>query len=147
MDNNGDGVTADRPFINGALLSRNAGQGSPLYDMDTSLQKAFNIGEKFHINLRAEAFNLFNHGNYFTRNATFGNTATPVAASARWSASAESQVGPSQIMQLSARLLFITDQLNSVRGTLRQQNPGRRTSVWGFCSRATGPFLVLDFES
>lgn len=107
VDNNGDGVNADRPFINGALLSRNAGQGSPLYDVDTSLQKAFNIGEKFHINLRAEAFNLFNHGNYFTRNATFGNAATSVAAFGTLTGvGGIAQVGPARMMQFSARVLF-----------------------------------------
>jgi hypothetical protein len=75
--------------------------------VDSSLQKAFNIGEKFHINLRAEAFNLFNHGNYFTRSATFGNTATPVAAFGTLTGiGGISQVGPSRMMQFSARVLF-----------------------------------------
>jgi hypothetical protein len=107
VDNNGDGVNADRPFLNGALTPRNSGQGSPLYDVDSSLQKAFNIGEKFHVNLRAEAFNLFNHGNYFTRSATFGNTATPVAAFGTLTGiGGIAQVGPSRMMQFSARVLF-----------------------------------------
>jgi Carboxypeptidase regulatory-like domain/TonB dependent receptor len=107
VDNNGDGVTADRPFLNGVLTPRNSGQGSPLYDVDSSLQKAFNIGEKLHINLRAEAFNLFNHGNFYTRSATFGNTATPVAAFGTLTGiSGISQVGPSRMMQFSARVLF-----------------------------------------
>jgi hypothetical protein len=107
VDNNGDGVTADRPFINGALLPRNAGQGSPLYDVDTSLQKSFSLGERMKLNLRAEAFNLFNHGNYFTRNATYGNNVVPVSTFGTLTGvGGISQVGPSRMMQFSARILF-----------------------------------------
>ncbi len=106
-DNNGDGVKADRPFIDGALLGRNTGQGSPLYDVDSSLQKAFSFGDRWKLDLRAEAFNIFNHSNYFTRNATFGNTATPASTlGGLVGIGGISQVGPSRMMQFSARVQF-----------------------------------------
>jgi hypothetical protein len=107
VDNNGDGVTADRPFINGALLPRNAGQSTPLYDADTSLQKSFRLGERLKLNAKVEAFNLFNHSNYYTRNATYGNGLVAVSTFGTLTGvGGISQVGPSRMLQFSARLLF-----------------------------------------
>ena len=107
VDNNGDGVTADRPFLNGALLPRNAGQSTPLYDVDTTVQKTFNLGERMKFNVRADGFNLFNHGNYYTRNATFGNTATPnPALGTLTGVGGIAQVGPARMFQFAARFTF-----------------------------------------
>ncbi len=105
VDNNGDGVTADRPFLIGSVVPRNFGAGSPLYDVDSSLSKSFSFGERYKVELRAEAFNLFNHSNYYTRNGTYGNTltansqfGTPMGGLAN--------VGPSRMMQFSLRFGF-----------------------------------------
>jgi outer membrane receptor protein involved in Fe transport len=107
VDNNGDGVTADRPFINGALLPRNSGQGSPLYDVDTSLSKSFSFRDRMKLNLRAEGFNLFNHGNFYTRNATYGNAAIANASLGTLvGIGGISQVGPARMFQFSARFQF-----------------------------------------
>jgi hypothetical protein len=78
IDNNGDGSNSDRPFLNGALLPRNAGRGTSIYDVATSLQKSFRLGERARLNLRAEAFNVFNHENIYNRSGVFGNSATPL---------------------------------------------------------------------
>jgi hypothetical protein len=105
VDNNGDGSTSDRPFLNGAVIPRNFGRGSPIYDVDTSLQKSFQLGEHAKINLRAEAFNLFNHSNFFGRSGTFGNT--PVASGTfGLPVGGIANVGPARQMQFSARLQF-----------------------------------------
>jgi hypothetical protein len=77
VDNNGDGATTDRPVINGTVIGRNTGRGTPVYDLAMFVEREFNLTEKLRLSLRAEAFNLFNHPNIVARNgvssaATFG---------------------------------------------------------------------------
>jgi hypothetical protein len=77
VDNNGDGANSDRPVINGTVIGRNTGHGTPVYDVSSFIEREFNLTEKLHLSLRAEAFNLFNHPNIVARNgvqsaATFG---------------------------------------------------------------------------
>ncbi len=105
VDNNGDGVTADRPFLNGALTSRNAGQAPPLYDVDIFLSKSLSFRDRMKLNLRAEGFNLFNHSNYYTLNGTYGNTATAVSTFGT-PMGGISNVGPSRMFQFAARFTF-----------------------------------------
>jgi outer membrane receptor protein involved in Fe transport len=105
VDNNGDSVVADRPFLIGAVVPRNFAQGTPLYDVDTSLAKYFAITERFHIDLRADVFNLFNHANYYARNGTYGNTLTAVSTFGA-PMGGLANVGPSRMMQFSARFGF-----------------------------------------
>jgi hypothetical protein len=69
-DNNGDGATTDRPVINGTVLGRNTGRGTPVYDVSTFVEREFNLTERLQLGLRAEAFNLFNHPNLVARNGT-----------------------------------------------------------------------------
>ncbi len=105
VDNNGDSVTADRPFLIGAVVPRNYGAGSALYDVDSSLSKSFTFSERYKLELRAEAFNLFNHSNYYARNGTYGNTLTPVSTFGA-PMGGLANVGPSRMMQFSARFGF-----------------------------------------
>jgi hypothetical protein len=42
-------------------LGRYAARGPGYYEIDTALQKTFRLSERFGLNFRAEAFNLFNH--------------------------------------------------------------------------------------
>src|SRR5262249_37943386 len=42
-------------------LGRYAARGPGYYEIDTALQKRFLLTERFSLNFRAEAFNLFNH--------------------------------------------------------------------------------------
>lgn len=69
-DNNGDGANADRPVINGTVLGRNTGRGTPVYDVSAFVEREFNLTERLQLGLRAEAFNLFNHPNIIARNGT-----------------------------------------------------------------------------
>jgi outer membrane receptor protein involved in Fe transport len=78
VDNNGDGSTADRPVVNGVLLPRNFGKGTPVYDLSLFAEKQISLTERFKLSLRAEGFNLTNHNNIVGRNGTWGNADTPV---------------------------------------------------------------------
>jgi hypothetical protein len=78
-DNNGDGSTADRPVRGGSLLGRNSGQGTPLYDVQPFVQKQFKFAERYLLEFRFEAFNIFNRNNIVGRNTVWGNADAPVA--------------------------------------------------------------------
>ncbi len=76
IDNNGDAANNDRPVINGQVIAKSAFRGTP-----TSEVALFAEGRIKHsgraILLRAEVFNLFNHGNLLGRaQTTYGDTAT-----------------------------------------------------------------------
>jgi hypothetical protein len=74
--NSGDtGGTTDRPVIDGVVVGRNAGHGRPIYSVDPALERSFGT-ERFHIDLRAEAFNVFNHANFVGYSGTYGNGTT-----------------------------------------------------------------------
>jgi carboxypeptidase family protein len=105
VDNNGDGSNSDRPFLNGALLPRNAGRGTPIYDVATALQKSFRLTERASLSLRAEAFNVFNHQNIYNRSGVFGNGATPPPTFGL-PASGLANVGQPREMQFLARITF-----------------------------------------
>ncbi|MGH9533862.1 MAG: TonB-dependent receptor [Terriglobales bacterium] len=75
-DNSGDGQTSDRPVINGAVIGRNAGRGTPIYDADLFLQRAMALTPRWHLNLRLESFNLLNHANVVGFNGVYGDGAT-----------------------------------------------------------------------
>jgi len=64
--NSGDtGATTDRPVVNGAVISRNAGRGRPIYDVSPFIERRFPLGsDRVSLKLRAEAFNVFNHPNF-----------------------------------------------------------------------------------
>src|SRR3954466_13901944 len=76
IDNNGDAANNDRPVIKGQVIAKSAFRGTP-----TSEVALFAEGRIKHsgraILLRAEVFNLFNHGNLLGRaQTTYGDTAT-----------------------------------------------------------------------
>ena len=72
-DNNGDSTNSDRPVINGAVIGRNVGKGTPIYDVAAFLQREFRLRERLTLSARAEAFNLFNHSNIVLRQGVYGN--------------------------------------------------------------------------
>ena len=72
-------MNADRPVVNGGVVSRNFGQGTPVYDVSIFVEKQWAIGERVRLNLRGESFNLFNHNNIVGRNGTYGNLSNGLA--------------------------------------------------------------------
>jgi hypothetical protein len=60
----------DFRFLNGNL-GRDAGRGNPFYKLDVSLQKTFKMrrADRVSFELRADAFNVFNHTNFQSFNS------------------------------------------------------------------------------
>jgi hypothetical protein len=93
-------------------LSRNVLRELPLYQVDIALGRRFDITEKLKLQLKAEAFNVFNHPNFsnyddffFPGSTTFG---VPRATlnNALLGLSALYQVGGPRSIQLSIKLSF-----------------------------------------
>jgi len=76
--NSGDtGATTDRPVIDGVVVGRNAGRGTPTYEISPLMERPFRINEHLRIEPRIEVFNLLNHPNFAGFSGTYGNGATP----------------------------------------------------------------------
>jgi hypothetical protein len=105
--NGGDnGAETDRPLINGAVIARNAGRGRPIYDISPFLERAFGLGkENLKLNLRAEAFNVFNHANFVGYSATYGNGTGPGVGFGQPLSGITNQL-PARELQFSIELLF-----------------------------------------
>jgi hypothetical protein len=107
-NNSGDtGATADRPVVNGSVLRRNAGRGRDIYEFSPFIERPFRIvGERLSLNLRAEAFNIFNHPNFVGYISTYGNGTTPPATLGQPNPTGISSQLPARSFQFSAKLRF-----------------------------------------
>jgi len=105
--NSGDtGATTDRPVVNGAVISRNAGRGRPIYDVSPFMEREFPlIADRLRLNLRAEAFNVFNHPNFVGYVSTWGNAATAPANLGAPLTGITNQL-PARSLQFLVRLTF-----------------------------------------
>src|SRR5262249_35564417 len=117
IDNNGDGANNDRPVINGAVIAKSAFRGSGTQDVSAFIEKRFKFSERRSLLLRAEGFNLFNHGNFLGRGqTTYGDTGTasttfgqfvPVTSPTTVLAiPAFANIDPPRMFQLQARFIF-----------------------------------------
>jgi hypothetical protein len=115
VDNNGDGLSNDRPVINGSVIGKSAFRGTPTSDVGLFVEDRIKLTERTAILLRLEGFNLLNHGNYLGRSQTiYGDTATPnptfgqlVAVGAATNAlPAFANVDPPRMFQMQARFIF-----------------------------------------
>jgi hypothetical protein len=101
VNNSGDtSATTDRPVINGVVIGRNAGRGTPIYDFAPFLERSFP-----HITLRAEAFNALNHANFVGFSGTYGNGSTAGAGFGAPLVGITNQL-PARSLQFSARVFF-----------------------------------------
>jgi len=106
VTNSGDtGATTDRPVINGAVVGRNTGRGTPVYYVDPFVERDFHIYEGVHLDLRAEAYNVNNHANFVTFNGTYGTGTTAPATLGTPSAGVTAQL-PARELQFSAKVSF-----------------------------------------
>jgi hypothetical protein len=76
VDNNGDGLTTDRPVLNGSISSRNAFRGTGTSDIALFAGARIKAGHGA-VTIRAEVFNLFNHANVLGRNGVYGDAGQP----------------------------------------------------------------------
>ena len=105
--NSGDtGGTTDRPVINGVVVGRNTGRGRNIYSVDPFVERAFPLfGERIHLDLRAEAFDIFNHANFVGYNGTYGNQSAPGAGFGQPLAGITNQL-PARMLQFSTKVAF-----------------------------------------
>ena len=105
--NSGDtGATTDRPVINGAVIGRNAGRGNGQYSVDPFLSRAFPLyHDQVTLDLRVEAFNVFNHANFVGYSGTYGNGTTAGVGFGAPLAGVTAQLPP-RSMQFSAKVSF-----------------------------------------
>jgi hypothetical protein len=115
VDNNGDGANNDRPFIDGAVISKSAFRGSGTQDVSIFVENRIRLNERASILLRLEGFNIFNHANMLARGVTvWGNGTTPNADFGRFvSVGSEAvvipafaNIDPPRMFQLQARFQF-----------------------------------------
>jgi hypothetical protein len=107
LTNSGDnGGTTDRPVIGNEVIGRNTGRGRPIYDVDPFVERTFTFGrEGMQLNLRAEAFNVFNRPNFVGYSGTWGDGPTPGPGFGQPLLGITNQL-PSREMQFSAKFIF-----------------------------------------
>ncbi|MGH9733384.1 MAG: hypothetical protein ACRD8A_02180, partial [Candidatus Acidiferrales bacterium] len=104
--NSGDTrATTDRPVINGVVIGRNTGRGTPIYDFSPFVERPISFNEHVRLNLRVEAFNVFNHPNFVGFNGTYGNGTTAGAGFGEPLAGVTNQLTAREI-QFLAKLTF-----------------------------------------
>jgi hypothetical protein len=87
------------------VLGRNAGRGESIYEVSPFVERPFALGtERVRLNLRAEAFNLFNHANFVGYNGVAGNVIQTLPAVVPLTGIANQL--PARSFQFSARLQF-----------------------------------------
>jgi hypothetical protein len=115
VDNNGDGISNDRPVIGGAVVGKSAFRGTMTSDVGLFVEERVRLSERASLLLRLEGFNVLNHGNYLGRGQTiYGDAAAPsptfgqlVAVGATTNAlPAFANVDPPRMFQLQARFIF-----------------------------------------
>jgi hypothetical protein len=90
--------------VAGTIIARNAGVGFNFFNMNARLSRTFPLGDRFHLEAIAEAFNVLNHRNDLIPNGTFGTGSYPNAANSSFGHA--TAVGDPRQVQLAARLTF-----------------------------------------
>jgi hypothetical protein len=112
VDNNGDGANNDRPVVNGVVLDKSAFRGTGTQDIALFVEGRIKTSKTTSVLLRAEGFNLLNHGNYLGRGQTIYGNAEAVAptfgqlvavGTSSLALPAFANVDPPRMFQLQAR--------------------------------------------
>jgi hypothetical protein len=88
----------------GTMIGRNAAVGFDSFTLNLRLSRSFPIGERFHLQTIAEAFNALNHRNNQIPNTTFGTGTYPTAPSSTFGQ--PTAVADPRGIQFAARLSF-----------------------------------------
>jgi hypothetical protein len=96
--------TPGRPIVNSEFIPRNAGKGSAFLSLNLRVSRAIRLGDRAHLDLLAEGFNLTNHLNVVTRNTTFGSGTYPTNPLPTFGR--PTGVGESRAFQFGLRLGF-----------------------------------------
>lgn len=106
--NSGDtGATTDRPVINGVVVGRNTGRGTPIYQVDPFVSRVFPLfHERVKLDVRAEAFNALNHANFVSFVGTYGNTNTVAPATLGTPNTGVNSQLPARSLQFSGKVTF-----------------------------------------
>lgn len=100
-DTNGDGYRVDRP----AGFARNSFRTPMQATFDASLSKRIALREGIQLELRAEAFNLFNRSNFIKLNNIYGTASTPLPTFLTPIAGIANS-DPGRQLQFAARIIF-----------------------------------------
>ncbi|HEX8139140.1 MAG TPA: TonB-dependent receptor [Pyrinomonadaceae bacterium] len=100
-DTNGDGYRVDRP----AGLARNSFRTPMQASFDASYAKRVSLTENVRLELRAEAFNIFNRSNFIKLNNIYGTAQTP-ASTFLTPIAGLANSDPGRQFQFGARLIF-----------------------------------------
>lgn len=100
-DNDGDGISADRPVG----MARNSFRGPDQSSLDISLARNFRILEKLTVETRVEGFNVLNHNTFVKLTTSYGNGASPSSTFLLPQAGIQNS-DPSRQIQFATRILF-----------------------------------------
>ena len=118
VDNNGDGIQNDRPFIDGAVIRKSAFRGSGTQDVSIFVENRIRLSERMALLLRLEGFNILNHTNMLARGVTvYGNGTSPnpdfgafvglgANSTATTAIPAFANIDPPRMFQLQAQFVF-----------------------------------------
>jgi hypothetical protein len=84
-------------------LGRNAITGPGFSNLDFALSKSTKLNERLNLQMRADAFDAFNHPNFFNPGLTVGSSTFGLISATRFTAG---ESGSSREMQLSMKLVF-----------------------------------------
>jgi len=101
IDNDGDGILADRPVG----FARNSFRGPLQSSVDLSIARTFHVFERLHVETRVEGFNVLNHNTFVKLATTYGTSATPGKTFLIPQAGIQNS-DPSRQIQFATRVLF-----------------------------------------
>jgi hypothetical protein len=87
-------------------MPRNAVRGYDYWDVDMGLSKDFAITQRSHFQLRAEAFNLFNHTNFGDPNTQVPDTGAALVQGQTGSFGVISSALPARELQVAGKITF-----------------------------------------